>query len=130
VLSFYIAKGKDSYTAFYGCCRVYATQSVPDQITVTGNGSGSCCVVDVTSPLRVLTLDRKVGPILGERYRLISSTMLRAWEFQGDVPAVCALYHPNLDVLCFSDDGPDTSPHPISQEELRAAFNASDGMEW
>jgi hypothetical protein len=30
-------------------------------------------------------------------------------------------------VLCFSDDGPDTGPHPVSQEELRAAFNASNG---
>jgi SAM-dependent methyltransferase len=25
-------------------------------------------------------------------------------------------------VLCFSDQGPDTGPHPVSQEELRAAF--------
>jgi SAM-dependent methyltransferase len=34
-----------------------------------------------------------------------------------------------LYVLCFSDDGPDTGPHPISQEELRAAFiPAMDGM--
>jgi SAM-dependent methyltransferase len=32
-----------------------------------------------------------------------------------------------LYVLCFSDDGPDTGPHPISQEELRAAFNPSTG---
>jgi SAM-dependent methyltransferase len=32
-----------------------------------------------------------------------------------------------LYVLCFSNDGPDTGPHPISQEELRAAFNASTG---
>jgi SAM-dependent methyltransferase len=32
-------------------------------------------------------------------------------------------------VLCFSDDGPDPGPHPISQDELRAAFNpALDGM--
>jgi hypothetical protein len=30
-------------------------------------------------------------------------------------------------VLCFSDDGPDTGPHPISQEELRAAFNPGTG---
>jgi SAM-dependent methyltransferase len=30
-------------------------------------------------------------------------------------------------VLCFSDDGPDTGPHPISQEELRAAFIPSGG---
>lgn len=32
-----------------------------------------------------------------------------------------------LYVLCFSNDGPDTGPHPISQEELKAAFNASNG---
>jgi len=32
-----------------------------------------------------------------------------------------------LYVLCFSDDGPDTGPHPISQEELLAAFNPSNG---
>ena len=33
-----------------------------------------------------------------------------------------------LYVLCFSDDGPDTGPHPVSREELRAAFNSS--SEW
>ena len=32
-----------------------------------------------------------------------------------------------LYVLCFSDAGPDTGPHPISQDELRAAFNPSNG---
>jgi len=32
-----------------------------------------------------------------------------------------------LYVLCFSDDGPDTGPHPVSQEELRAAFSPSTG---
>jgi len=32
-----------------------------------------------------------------------------------------------LYVLCFSDAGPDTGPHPIRQEELRAAFNLSQG---
>jgi SAM-dependent methyltransferase len=32
-----------------------------------------------------------------------------------------------LYVFCFSDVGPDTGPHPVSQEELRAAFNASSG---
>ena len=34
-----------------------------------------------------------------------------------------------LYVLCFSDDGSDTGPHPISQEELRAAFNFSNGWD-
>jgi SAM-dependent methyltransferase len=34
----------------------------------------------------------------------------------------------NLYVLCFSDAGPGTSgPHPISQEEVRAAFKRSSG---
>jgi SAM-dependent methyltransferase len=32
-----------------------------------------------------------------------------------------------LYVLCFRDDGPDTGPHPVSQDELRAAFNSDSG---
>jgi SAM-dependent methyltransferase len=32
-----------------------------------------------------------------------------------------------LYVLCFSDDGPGTGPHPVSQEDLRAAFNRRNG---
>jgi SAM-dependent methyltransferase len=32
-----------------------------------------------------------------------------------------------LYVLCFSDIGPDIGPHPITQEELRAVFNSSNG---
>ena len=32
-----------------------------------------------------------------------------------------------LYVLCFSDEGLDIGPHPISQEELRTAFNPSNG---
>jgi SAM-dependent methyltransferase len=33
----------------------------------------------------------------------------------------------HLHVLCFSDIGPDTGPHPISEDELRAAFTRSGG---
>jgi SAM-dependent methyltransferase len=33
----------------------------------------------------------------------------------------------SLYVLCFSDEGPETGPHPISQEQLRAAFNPCHG---
>ena len=32
-----------------------------------------------------------------------------------------------LYVLCFSDIGPNTGPHPVSQEELTGAFNADSG---
>jgi SAM-dependent methyltransferase len=34
-----------------------------------------------------------------------------------------------LYVLSFGDEGPETCPHPISQEELRAAFNRSGGWD-
>jgi SAM-dependent methyltransferase len=30
-------------------------------------------------------------------------------------------------VLCFSDEGPETGPHPVTQGELRAAFNPGSG---
>ena len=33
----------------------------------------------------------------------------------------------SLYVLCFSDEGPDTGPHPVREIELRAAFNLSNG---
>jgi SAM-dependent methyltransferase len=36
-------------------------------------------------------------------------------------------HHGVIYVLCFSDDGPDTGPHPISQEQLRAGFSAGNG---
>ena len=32
-------------------------------------------------------------------------------------------------VLCFSDQGPDTGPHPVSQADLRTAFAADGGWE-
>ena len=32
-----------------------------------------------------------------------------------------------LYVLCFSNEGPDIGPHPVSQEELSAAFNPRNG---
>jgi hypothetical protein len=32
-----------------------------------------------------------------------------------------------LYVLCFSDDGPGTGPHPVTDDELSAPFNHSTG---
>jgi SAM-dependent methyltransferase len=32
-----------------------------------------------------------------------------------------------LYVLCFSDQGPDTGPHPVTEEELRSAFTPDNG---
>jgi SAM-dependent methyltransferase len=38
-------------------------------------------------------------------------------------------HHGTLYVLCFRDDGPDSGPHPIRQEELRAAFDRGNGWD-
>jgi SAM-dependent methyltransferase len=34
-----------------------------------------------------------------------------------------------LYVLCFSDDGPDTGPHPVSRDDLSAAFGPRTGWQ-
>lgn len=36
-------------------------------------------------------------------------------------------YRGTLYVLCFSDQGPNTGPHPVPDQELRAAFNPAAG---
>ena len=50
-------------------------------------------------------------------------------ERPGYVASLASVTEPDgtVYVLCFSDAGPGTGPHPVSQGELRAAFNASDG---
>jgi SAM-dependent methyltransferase len=35
--------------------------------------------------------------------------------------------HGTLHLLCFSDAGPDTGPHPVTEEQLRAAFDSGSG---
>ncbi len=46
--------------------------------------------------------------------------------YVASLPAVTE-HSGTLYVFCFSDDGADTGPHPISDEELRAAFTPSTG---
>jgi SAM-dependent methyltransferase len=41
--------------------------------------------------------------------------------------AAVAEHGGTLYVLCFSDDGPDTGPHPVSRLQLTAAFNPGTG---
>ena len=52
-------------------------------------------------------------------------------ERPGYVASLASVTEPGstLYVLCFSDDGPDPGPHPVSQHELRAAFNPGTGWE-
>jgi ubiquinone/menaquinone biosynthesis C-methylase UbiE len=50
-------------------------------------------------------------------------------ERPGYVASLASVTEPDgtLYVLCFSDEGPDTGPHPVTQQELRAAFNPDTG---
>jgi hypothetical protein len=32
-------------------------------------------------------------------------------------------------LLCFSDEGPDTGPHPVSQADIRTAFRPDGGWD-
>jgi SAM-dependent methyltransferase len=70
---------------------------------------------------------------LGRRFRTVLDCGL-FHTFNGDerpgyVASLASVteHDGTLYVLCFSDDGPDTGPHPVSQEELRAAFNPGNG---
>jgi len=70
---------------------------------------------------------------LGRRFETVLDCGLfhtfDADERPGYVASLASVTRPDgtLYVLCFSDDGPDTGPHPVSQEELRAALNPSRG---
>ncbi|MEA2570653.1 MAG: hypothetical protein QOI24_2654 [Acidobacteriota bacterium] len=44
-------------------------------------------------------------------------------ERSGYVASLASVTEGTLYILCFSDEGPDTGPHPVSQQELRAAFS-------
>ncbi|WP_433527415.1 class I SAM-dependent methyltransferase [Nocardia pseudovaccinii] len=50
-------------------------------------------------------------------------------ERRGYVASLAAVteHGGTLYVLCFSDEGPDTGPHPVSREELETAFDSGSG---
>lgn len=72
---------------------------------------------------------------LGRRFQTVLDCGLfhtfNADERPGYVASLASVTDPGgtLHVLCFSDDGPNTGPHPISEAELRAAFGPSSGWE-
>jgi SAM-dependent methyltransferase len=70
---------------------------------------------------------------LGRRFRTILDCGMfhtcNAEERPGYVASLAAAAEPGatLYLLCFSDAGPGTGPHPVSEQELRAAFTAASG---
>jgi hypothetical protein len=55
----------------------YFLTSIPQQLPILEHAVAPAApAASYKSQLRVLTLDRKVGPILGERYRLIATVIM------------------------------------------------------
>jgi SAM-dependent methyltransferase len=77
-----------------------------------------------------LRLDR-----LGRRFEtVVDSGLFHTFdrdERPGYVASLASVTRPGgtLYVLCFSDQGPDTGPHPVSRDELAAAFEPRHGWE-
>ncbi len=70
---------------------------------------------------------------LGRRFQTVLDCGLfhtfEADEWPAYVASLASVTEPGgtLYVLCFSDQGPDIGPHPVSEQELRAAFTPSTG---
>jgi SAM-dependent methyltransferase len=70
---------------------------------------------------------------LGRRFETVLDSGLfhtfDGGERPGYVASLASVTEPGgtLYVLCFSDDGPGTGPHPVSREELRTAFGPGTG---
>ncbi len=72
---------------------------------------------------------------LGRRFRTVLDCALfhtfNGAERPGYVASLAAVAEPGgtLYVLCFSDEGPGIGPHPVREEELRAAFQPGSGWQ-
>src|SRR5262249_6222228 len=70
---------------------------------------------------------------LGRRFRTVMDCGLfhtfDSAERPGYVSSLASVteHDATLYVLCFSNEGPDTGPHPVSQEELTARYNRNQG---
>ena len=70
---------------------------------------------------------------LGRRFRTVLDCglfhTLDGDERPGYVASLASVTEPDgtLYVLCFSDQGPDIGPHPVTEDELRAAFDPGTG---
>ena len=84
--------------------------------------------LELSSPSRRVELER-----LGRRFETVLDCGL-FHTFDGDerpgyVASLASVteHDGTLYVLCFSDIGPDTGPHPVSEDELKAAFKPTNG---
>jgi SAM-dependent methyltransferase len=70
---------------------------------------------------------------LGRRFQtVLDCGLFHTFENDERAPYVASLasvirQDGTLYVLCFGDEGPEIGPHPVSQDEVRSAFNPSSG---
>ena len=104
--------------------------------------------VDVAETALAIARAKAADRGIEAEFAVADALQLERWERRFETVLDCGLFHTfngderpgyvaslasvtehdaTLYVLCFSDDGPDTGPHPVSQEELKAAFNPGHG---
>ena len=104
--------------------------------------------VDVAETALAMAREKARGRGIGAEFVLADALRLERLGRKFETVLDCGLFHSfdgdeqpryaaslatvtehdgTLYVLCFSDDGPDIGPHPVSQEELREAFNPGNG---
>lgn len=107
-----------------------------------------CWVVDVAETALRLAREKAVGRGVEAEFATADALQLEGLGRRFDTVLDCALFHTfdseerssyaaslasvtetggTLYVLCYSDDGPDTGPHPVSQEDLKTAFTPGAG---
>lgn len=104
--------------------------------------------VDVAETALTIAREKSDAPGLEVEFTAVDALELERLGRRFDTVLDCGLFHTfdtderpgyvaslasvaenngTLYVLCFSDIGPDTGPHPVAQDELRAAFQPSNG---
>jgi SAM-dependent methyltransferase len=104
--------------------------------------------VDVAETALALAREKAVARGLDVEFAAVDALELERLGRRFDTVLDCGLFHTfdaderpgyvaslasvterdgTLYVLCFSDIGPDPGPHPVAQDELRAAFQPSNG---
>ncbi len=104
--------------------------------------------VDVAETALAIAREKAKDRGLGAEFAPADAFQLKRWGRSFETVMDCGLFHTfdaderiryvaslssvtehsgTLYLLCFSDAAPDTVPHPISQSDLRTAFNPSTG---
>jgi SAM-dependent methyltransferase len=115
-----------------------------------GNGVESVVGVDVAATAVELAREKAAEQGVGARFEVADAFDLAALGLTFDSVLDSGLFHtfdtderdryaeslaavarPGavLHVLCFGDEGPDTGPHPVTRDQLRAAFDPGRGWE-